>query len=178
MITATVVVCTRTRAGILEQCLASLENQILDHGRLEMLVVDNGSTDSTPALLRAWQRAPHRRAVVEPRIGVSNARNMALRSSDRDVVLFIDDDALVPAGWALAHLEAYGADDSVGAVGGPVGLHWPAGRPAWITDELTQWYSALELGDELVPLPTGHGPYGTYMSRRRPAGAASISSRT
>ena len=48
-----------------------------------------------------------------------------------------------------------------------MGLHWPAGRPEWITDELTQWYSALELGDDTVPFPTVHGPYGVNMSVRR-----------
>lgn len=173
MITATIAVCTRNRARYLEQCLASLENQIAEPGQLEILVVDNGSTDATPDLLREWlQKGPDRRVVGEPRIGVANARNTSLRSTTRDVLLSADDDALVSSGWARAHLAVYEQDDRVGAVGGPVGLHWPAGRPAWITDELTQWYSALELGDDTTLFPTVHGPYGTNMSLRRSAALA------
>jgi glycosyltransferase involved in cell wall biosynthesis len=171
VITGTIAVCTRNRARVLAQCLACLENQIVEPGQLEVLVVDNGSTDATAAMLRGWERAPDRRVVVEPRIGVANARNASLRATTRDVVLALDDDALVAAGWARAHLDAY-ADDGVAAVGGPVGLHWPAGRPEWMTEELTQWYSALELGDDAGPFPTVHGPYGTNMSVRRSAALA------
>jgi glycosyltransferase involved in cell wall biosynthesis len=171
-ITGTIAVATRNRATVLAQCLASLENQIAEPGQLEVLVVDNGSTDGTPALLDQWRHKPDRRVVVEPDVGLSNARNTALATSTRDVVLLLDDDALVASGWARAHLDVYADDATVAAVGGPVGLHWPNGRPGWITDELANWYSALELGDEVGPFPTEHGPYGTNMSVRRSAAMA------
>jgi glycosyltransferase involved in cell wall biosynthesis len=173
MTSGTVAVCTHNRRAILEQCLASLETQIVEPDQLELLVVDNASNDGTSSFLDAWQSGgTNRRAVTEPRLGVVNARNTALRSSTRDVVLFVDDDGLVPPGWARAHLGVYTTGDRadrVGAVGGPVGLHWPVGRPAWMTDELTQWYSALDLGDDIGPFPTVHGPYGVNMSVRRVA---------
>jgi hypothetical protein len=38
-----------------------------------------------------------------------------------------------------------------------------------VVDELTQWYSALDLGDEAGPYPDEHGPYGTNMSVWRSA---------
>ena len=80
MITGTIAVCTRNRAEYLEQCLASLDNQIAEPGQLEVLVVDNGSTDGTAELLRDWARAGDgRRVVVEPRPASSSARNAALR---------------------------------------------------------------------------------------------------
>jgi glucosyl-dolichyl phosphate glucuronosyltransferase len=173
VITGTIAVCTRDRAGVLGQCLASLAAQLAEPGQLEVLVVDNGSTDGTASLLRSWREAagdgPARHSVVEPRVGLSHARNRALATSDREVVLFLDDDALVPPTWGGAHLRAHAADDRVGSVGGPIGLSWPAGRPDWITDEVTIWYSRLDLGDEAGPFPTAHGPYGTNMSVRRRA---------
>jgi len=169
LITGTVAVCTRNRAAVLPGCLASLDAQLAEPGQLEVLVVDNGSTDGTPALLREWAAAgPDRRAVVEPRVGLSHARNAALRTSGREVVLFLDDDALAASTWAHAHLRAHGEDDKVGSVGGPIGLEWPAeGRPGWISDEITMWFSLLDLGDDAGPFPTEHGPYGTNMSVRR-----------
>ena len=135
--------------SLLERCLASLDTQLADAGEIEVLVVDNGSEDGTAVLLERWQKeGTDRRAVTEPRVGLSHARNAALELSGREIVIFIDDDALTTATWAKAHLDVYRADARVGAAGGPVGLIWPAGRPSWIGTELTQWFSALDLGDE------------------------------
>jgi glucosyl-dolichyl phosphate glucuronosyltransferase len=165
VIRATIAVCTRNRAHVLQRCLASLDSQVVDTDEIEVLVVDNGSTDGTSEVLRSWeQNGQLRRAVREPRVGLSNARNTALAVSDREVVIFVDDDALTPPVFGHAHLAAYEPAASVGAVGGPVGLTWPAGRPTWIIDELTEWYSALDLGDAAGPYPNPHGPYGTNMS--------------
>ena len=172
MITGTIAVCTRDRAPTLRQCLASLATQVAEPGQLEVLVVDNGSTDATDAVLREWAAGGEgRRHVHHPEVGLSSARNAALAATDADVVIFTDDDALTPPTWARAHLAAY-ADPTVVAAGGPVGLTWPAGRPAWIHDDVVQWFSALDLGDEPGPFPTEHGPYGTNMSVRRRAALA------
>lgn len=173
MTTGTIAVCTRNRAATLRQCLASLATQVAEPGQIEVLVVDNGSTDGTDALLRDWVAGGEgRRSLHHPEVGLSSARNAALAASDADVVLFVDDDALTPATWAWGHLAAYASDERVGSVGGPVGLTWPAGRPEWISDGVLQWFSALELGDDTGPFPTEHGPYGTNMSVWRTAALA------
>ena len=49
--TGTVVVCTRNRVDVLAQCLASVALQQVARERFEVVVVDNGSTDPTPAWL-------------------------------------------------------------------------------------------------------------------------------
>jgi glycosyltransferase involved in cell wall biosynthesis len=172
VITGTIAVCTRNRAVVLARCLASLASQFAEPGQLEVLVVDNGSTDDTPRLLREWAASgDDRRVVDEPQTGLSHARNAALRATNRDVVVFTDDDAVVPTGWAHAHLAAF-EDASVGGVGGPIELLWLAGRPPWVSDGLAEWYGALDLGDEPIPWPDDHGPYGVNMSVRREAALA------
>jgi hypothetical protein len=61
MTTGTVAVCTRDRATVLPQCLASLDAQLTEPGLLEVLVVDNGSTDAAPACCATGgKRAPTR----------------------------------------------------------------------------------------------------------------------
>lgn len=171
MTRATIAVCTLNRADVLPGCLASLDNQLFDGDDIEVLVVDNGSTDRTPELLLDWTAGDPstRRSVREPLIGLVNARNAALAASDREVVIFIDDDALATPTWARSHLAAYLPGSGIGSVGGPIGLVWPTGRPAWITDSLTQWFSVLDLGDAAGPYPNEHGPYGTNMSVWREA---------
>ena len=93
MTRATVAVCTLNRADVLRGCLASLSNQLFYDDDVEVLVVDNGSTDRTPELLAHWSAGnpQARRSVREPLIGLVNARNAALAASDREVVIFIDD---------------------------------------------------------------------------------------
>ena len=172
VIDATIAICTRNRATVLTQCLTSVATQVAEPGQVEVLVVDNGSTDDTAELLRGWQDSGGgRRVVTERRTGLARARNTALDASEREVVIFTDDDALTPPGWARAHVAAY-EDPSVGAAGGPIGLLWPDERPPWVTDELAGWYGALDLGDESCPFPTVHGPYGVNMSVRRKAALA------
>jgi glycosyltransferase involved in cell wall biosynthesis len=176
---ASVVVCTRNRAGRLGDCLASLADQIATAGRtVEVVVVDNGSTDGTAGVVRGWCALDpgNRRHVSEPVAGLSRARNRGVAAARGEVVLFIDDDATAPRGWVAAHLAAYrrdaDADADVVGVGGPVALRWPEGRPPWLAPRLEHWFSALDHGDRAVPFPPPHGPYGTNMSVRRAAFAA------
>ena len=173
------IVCTRDRLSLLSGCLDSLVCQTTagsngSADRFDVLVVDNGSTDGTAAWLVDWAQAdPERRRVVtEPVAGLSRARNRGVAEATGDVVLFIDDDALAPRGWVAAHLAAHRRDAATTAVGGPVVLTWPEGRPRWLTPGLEHWYSALDHGDHgdhAGPFPRPDGPYGANMSVRRTA---------
>jgi glucosyl-dolichyl phosphate glucuronosyltransferase len=166
----TVVVCTRDRQDMLVGCLASLDEQRTDttDGSVEVLVVDNGSTDGTASFLSRWAREGEGRTVVaEPVPGLSRARNAGIAAATGDVVLFLDDDALAPRGWVDAHLAVYRNAPETAAAGGPVTLTWPEGRPSWLAPQLEHWFSALDHGDRAGPFPQDHGPYGTNMSMRR-----------
>jgi glycosyltransferase involved in cell wall biosynthesis len=165
VVSASVVVCTRNRRELLAACLASVGQQTLDE--LEIVVVDNGSSDGTAAYLADWRReGTHRVTVAEPVAGLSRARNRGLAVAAGDIALFLDDDAIAPVSWAASHVAAYGDERVVGA-GGPVVLRFPHGRPAWAVTELEHWWSALDHGDVPCPFPPPHGPYGTNMSVRR-----------
>ena len=165
---ATIVVCTRNRADRLSECLAHLVDQA-PTCEVEVVVVDNGSTDATSDVVRAWRASNpcHRRSVFEPVAGLSLARNRGVTAARGDVVLFIDDDALALHGWVAAHLAAYDRDPEIVAVGGPVSLRWPDGRPSWLGPRLEHWFSALDHGGRAIAFPRPHGPYGTNMSVRR-----------
>ena len=159
----------RDRATPLRRCLDALDEQLPVAGGIEIVVVDNGSRDATPQVLAEWSATDpeRRRMIAEATPGLSQARNTGIAAAHNDVVLFIDDDAIAPRGWVAAHVAVYERDPSVVAVGGPVVLAWPNGRPAWVTPRLEHWWSAIDLGDEALPYPGPHGPYGTNMSVRR-----------
>ena len=105
-----VVLCTYNRA---ERVAAAVRAILDQHGAdLELVVVDDGSTDGTPAALAAIDDA-RMRVVRRANGGLSAARNSGLAAVTAPWVVFIDDDDTAQPGW-LAAFVAQGADDTVG----------------------------------------------------------------
>lgn len=88
-----VVIPTRNRRSRLVATLDALSGQRLDGAAVEILVVDNGSTDDTA---RAVRGRPGVTLLAEEREGASFARNRALDAARGRVVLLLGDD-MVPA---------------------------------------------------------------------------------
>ena len=129
--TATVAVCTRDRAAILAETLAHLRSTVGEApDGVEVLLVDNGSTDATPDIAARFADWPAFRAVREDAPGLSHARNRARQSSEADWVVYLDDDAFVWDSWLGALREAV-ARPGVVLVGGPIEPRFVAEPPAW-----------------------------------------------
>ena len=81
-------------AAFLPGCIATVSAQT--YRNLEILVVDNHSTDETPALLRAWAAAdPRVRVVTQDRnLGVVRNRNRCLVEAAGEWIKFLDHDDL------------------------------------------------------------------------------------
>lgn len=110
--TVTVVVCTRDRPEALEGCLASVAAQ--RHPPAEVVVVDNAPRDDRTARVAGRFATTY---LVEPRPGVSRARNAGVAASRSEVVAYIDDDAVADPDWLGTLLSRFG-DPAVGAVTG------------------------------------------------------------
>ncbi|WP_406195082.1 glycosyltransferase [Kitasatospora sp. NBC_01560] len=82
----------------------------------ELVVVENGSSDGTPALLRSWQRRmPQLRVVdVAGACGVNGARNIGCRCARGEFVLCCDADDVVAPGWMAALVDALRTSPAVG----------------------------------------------------------------
>lgn len=91
-----VIVCTRNRAAAIVPCLDSVAASAaaVPGAAIELVVVDNGSTDGTAAAVAAWAAASALpvRLVTEGRAGVSRARNAAVRAARGRLLAFTDDD--------------------------------------------------------------------------------------
>jgi glycosyltransferase involved in cell wall biosynthesis len=89
----------------LDQFIASIERQQVDPGRLEVVMVDDGSTDGSRAVIDAWaaRRPGLVRVVGKPNGGQASARNLGLEHATGEWVTFSDpDDMLHPAFFARA----------------------------------------------------------------------------
>jgi glycosyltransferase involved in cell wall biosynthesis len=87
---ATVVVPTRNSARFLDSCLASIRAQAVP---IELIVVDNHSTDETVAIAR---RSADQVVVLGPER--SRQRNAGLEMATTDIVAFIDSDMVLEPG--------------------------------------------------------------------------------
>ena len=94
----TVVVCTRERPGALARCLDSLLAQAYPDFRI--LVVDNAPvTDATAEVVRIAARRGRVEYLLEPRAGLSFARNAAVAAAPGEILAWIDDDEYADVHW-------------------------------------------------------------------------------
>lgn len=100
-ISCSVIICTRNRASFLKDTLAAFEKvRVPPRWRVEMVVVDNGSSDHTAAVIAAASLSSIEfRHVREPLPGKSRAQNTALSEARGEVLLFTDDDVEPAEDW-------------------------------------------------------------------------------
>lgn len=86
-----VIVPVYNTARYLGECLSSLTGQTL--GDIEVICIDDGSTDGSSTMLDEWSRKDARvRVIHQANAGVSTARNVGLDSARGKYVLFVDSD--------------------------------------------------------------------------------------
>lgn len=104
----TVIIPTWNRARLLERCLTSLARQRVT---CPVLVVDNGSTDSTREMLET--RFPGVEALaLEENQGFARAVNRGIRHCGTDYVALLNNDTEVDPGWVEAGLAAFDGNPS------------------------------------------------------------------
>ncbi|WP_344075629.1 bifunctional glycosyltransferase/CDP-glycerol:glycerophosphate glycerophosphotransferase [Streptomyces crystallinus] len=145
-----VVVPVHNVAPYLEECLASLAAQSMT--ALDVVLVDDGSTDDSPRIAQEFTRRDARfRYVRQPNAGLSAARNtgVAHTAPGTDYLAFVDsDDVLAPHAYArlTASLDASGSDLASGNVWR---LHPGGRRQAW----QYRWLTADRTGTHITREP-------------------------
>lgn len=96
------VVPARNEAANIGACVDALLLQG-DSAPVEVIVVDNGSSDDTGAIATACGA----RVVHEPRPGLAHARQAGLVAAQAPILVFVDADTIVPGGWAAAAIAEF-----------------------------------------------------------------------
>src|SRR4051812_14055830 len=121
-----VVVPTSNRADYLEVALASLAAQDLDADAYEVIVIDDGSNDRTPAVIEAAGVRSVRREQPQ---GPNAARNTGVRVAGADLIAMVDDDVWAPPGWLRAIVDGAERHPEAGALGGPIRARFEGPAP-------------------------------------------------
>jgi glycosyltransferase involved in cell wall biosynthesis len=110
---ASIIIPTFNGASRIGNCLDSLVKQTAGQN-VEILVVDDGSTDNTANVVRGYSSV---RLIPQANAGPASARNRGALEAQGKILLFTDDDCVPMADWLEAMLGPFKDPDVVGAKG-------------------------------------------------------------
>ncbi|MBF0308729.1 MAG: glycosyltransferase [Magnetococcales bacterium] len=112
-----VIVCVYNDADRIAPCIQSLLDQDYPPESLEVVVVDDGSTDQTAAVVRQF---PAVRLCQQENRGPSTARNLGILQARGEICAFTDSDCEADPGWVRSLVQHHmaKAGERFGGVGG------------------------------------------------------------
>ena len=168
----TVAICTRNRAASLRRTLVSLAAVAPPDAPWEVVLVLNDCSDDSPAVAGEFTGRVPLVVGVEPQEGLARARNAAVALATGDVVVWIDDDVVLPVDWLRNWAAAIQAHPEAAFFGGPINPVFEGAPPPWLIPALPVIGSAfarmvVETDGALV---TRHVlPYGANFAMRTSA---------
>jgi CDP-glycerol glycerophosphotransferase len=133
----------------LGECLDSIASQSVRD--LEVIVVDDGSTDGSAAIAREWAaRDPRFQVITQANGGLSAARNTGLDAARGELLSFVDsDDLLAPGAYERLHgaLERTGSDFATGNV------HRLTSDGVWQAQFLEKAFARTRLATHITRFP-------------------------
>jgi glycosyltransferase involved in cell wall biosynthesis len=168
MLKASIIIPTYNRVDYLVDTIQSVREQNNIAEAIEIIIVDNASTDSTADIVESLKSdlSMPVHYIYEERIGLHHSRHTGAVAARGEILVFIDDDVRVSANWLVAILEAY-ADPQTVAAGGRVLPDWEGDPPDFINHLHRDYLSLLDYGEEARPLTEGEGINGCNYSVRR-----------
>lgn len=126
-----IAICTFQRPHIVETLASLAQVQVPDGLDVRIIVVDNDDTPSAKDRVTGCD-LPFRLSYVHaPGRNISIARNACLETATAPILIFIDDDELVAAGWLAALLEEQRRSDADVVLGPAISIY-PEDAPDWM----------------------------------------------
>lgn len=156
-----IIIPTLNRSAFLNDVLDSIMEMDKPDMEYEVIVVDNGSTDSTKDVVHnAINRCDVIKYIFEPNKGLHNARHAGLKSSSGKWIAYLDDDIYLSNSW-LRSIHDIKLEDDIALITGRVMPDYEISPPIWVNDlwQKTKYgnicicYSLCDLGNELINIP-------------------------
>jgi len=152
-----IIIPTQNRCFLLEITLNSLIKLIHDFNNIEILIIDNASTDHTKIITeRIINQNKDKKIyyIYEPIAGLQSGRQKGASIAKGDILVFIDDDIVADTNWINAIDESF-KEETVQLVGGRCLPNYEIEPPYWTdylwtktTDyKMCGYYSLIDQGD-------------------------------
>ncbi len=169
--TVSIIVAARNEEHTISALLDSLLQQTFPHNLLEILVVDDRSTDRTAQVVEEYARRCAHLTLVRTHDdggqarGKTNALTQGIDASSGDIIMITDADCIVPPEW-VEEITRYFADPRVGIVAGFTALQ----DFGWFTAmQSLDWLVLLTIASAGVKLGMPLTAIGNNLSVRRTA---------
>jgi GT2 family glycosyltransferase len=131
---ASIIISTYTleRLNDVKASVDAITSQISDD--IEILLVLEDDPQLIKGVKSTFEGGPVK-VLISEETGITNARNLGVRESTGEIIIFLDDDAIPSPGWLDKLLEPYQRPDIL-AVGGGVVPEWIGKRPKWFPEEM------------------------------------------
>lgn len=168
---ASVILPTKDRGVLIEKTINSLLSLDFPIADFEILLIDNLSSPDNQLHLQSLQaKYPEQiRYIRENKLGLNNARNCGIANAQGEILVFLDDDALVPSYWLTNILKYFAQDAQVYALGSKVIAQFTSPAPDWIDQRLGLYISNFDRGEQAEKLFYNEYPRGANMAFRREA---------
>lgn len=159
-----VIICTYNREKYIGNLLESIAKNDFNKADYEIVLVDNNCTDNTKAICDKFASTHpdiNFNYVVETEQGLSAARNKGIREAKGELLVYVDDDALVDTWYLQTIVEYMSNHTNIMACGGPIIPLYETEEPEWMSSYtkalLTGW---MDYGDDIRLYPNGKYPGG------------------
>ena len=170
---ASVVICTYNRALSLQNTLNSIEKLNVPASLpWELLIVDNNSSDSTKQTIERFSASTDTDFTVkycfERQQGLSAARNLGIKKSKGEIIIFTDDDMEFSPNWICHILTTFEKFDCL-CVAGKILPKWRCEKPIWFNEKgpyrTRAFHGEFDLGGQMKQIDKA--PFGGNMAFKR-----------
>ena len=166
-----IIICTYNRDKNIYNVLESLAQNDYPADCYEIVLVNNNSTDETPLECSRFQTAfpqVNFRYFIETSQGLSYARNRGIEESMGDILVYVDDDALVNREYLSAYADFFEKHSEIDAAGGPIIPKYEVEKPRWMSHFTEQLVTgAKDLGSNMREFPKNDYPGGGNAGYRK-----------
>ena len=166
-----IIICTYNREKYIRPLLESIAKNDYPTTDYEIVLVDNNCTDNTHGVCEQFAAAHKEvafRYVIEPEQGLSAARNKGIKEAKGDIIIYVDDDALVDTDYIRQYAEHFATYPETMAAGGPIEPLYESKEPSWMSPYtkalLTAW---MNYGTQVREYPNGRYPGGGNAAYRK-----------
>lgn len=148
-----VIICTYNRDKYIYNVLKSLAENTLPNEAYEIVLVNNNCSDDTESECQRFCHdypGVHFHSVTETNQGLSYARNRGIKEAHGDLLVYVDDDALVNPEYLQTYADFFASHPEAEAAGGPIIPKYETEEPTWMSHYIKMLLTGYKYNGDTV----------------------------
>lgn len=159
-----IIICTYNRDKYIYNVLKSIAENDFPASQYEIVLIDNNCTDNTKSECNLFTQNYTQvifRYFVETNQGLSYARNRGIKEAKGDILIYVDDDALINKEYLSTYANFFNEYSNIDAAGGPIIPQYETQEPSWMSHYTKRLLTGYKyLGNVVKKFPNNDFPGG------------------